>query len=137
MPAFDAEVLDATAVVDELYGEEFIVRPYSTGANVNAPLAPDLTRDVVSLVGIWIVKPANPREPNEWDVREYRRPGVEGDIVHVEFSASAIACLVGFEIREGDRIERAETCTAYTARMASFTSNGTMRVTMNLLGKVA
>lgn len=123
------------AVVDDLYGECFVVRPYSTGANVNAPGAPDPTRDIVNLIGVWIVKPANPREANEWDVREFRRPGVEGDLVHVEFSASALDCLVGFEVRGGDRIERVSTCTAYEARTASFTSNGTMRVTMNRLGK--
>lgn len=137
MPAFDADVLDATAEVDALYGECFVVRPYSTGANVNAPGAPDPTRDIVNLVGIWIVKPANPREANEWDTREYRRPGVEGDVVHVEFSPAAISGLVGFEIRNGDQIERLETNTAYLARHASFTANGTMRVTMNRLGKLS
>lgn len=137
MPRFDEDVRNAAEEIDAEFGEWFVVRPFATGANVNAPGAPDPTRDVVSLPGLWIVKPASPREPNEWGVREYRRPGVEGDVVHVEFSPAAISCLVGFEIREGDHIERVETRTAYVARMASFSANGTMRVTLNRLGKVS
>ena len=136
MPAFDAEVLIATAEIDAVFAEDFVLRPYAKNADKRASDAPDPTRAVVRLVGLWRDKLANPVEPRAYDTREYRRPGTAGDVPHVEFSASATAAFVNFEIRDGDHIERGATQTAYRARTATVSANGTVTVPLNYLGSL-
>lgn len=135
MPAFDDEVLAATAAVDAVFAEAFTLRPYAK-PNLNGPEQPDPARDTVQLVGVWRTKAADPREPDSYDKREWRRPGVESATPHVEFSASALACLSGLEIRAGDHVERLSTGVAYLARTPTFSPNGTMTVPLNYLGKL-
>jgi hypothetical protein len=137
MLAFDSAVLAATAAVDDMFGEDFVVRPYMRAANPNAPEVPDPTRDVVRLKGVWRTKAANPHEPNAYDTREWRRPGTMGDMPHVEFSTAATACLVGFEIRDGDHIERCSNGVTYRALTPTISPSGTFSVRVNRLGATA
>ena len=137
MPAFDCDAFAANEEVDALFGENFVIRPYANAADVNAAPGPDPARDVLGLVGVWMSKPANPREPNAYDPREYRRPGAEGDVPHVEFSSWALAAFQDFDLRAGDRIDRPSNNTSYQARTPVITPNGTMRVPLNRLGPIA
>lgn len=131
MPVFDDEVLMATADVDAVFAEDFVLRPYAQAPDKRAGATPDPTRDVVSLPGVWCAHPAQPKEPNAYDVREYRRPGSIGDVPHVEFSPSATLAFANFEIRSGDRIDRVSNNTAYTARTPIITPSGVIRVPLN------
>lgn len=136
MPRFDLDAAAAFAQTDALFGEDFVVRPYAETADKRAAPAPDPTRDVVSLKGVWITKLADPREPNAYDQREYRRPGTISANVHVEFSPAATGAFVGLQIKSGDRIDRLSTNTAYSAQTPFFTPNGLMRVPLNWLGAI-
>ena len=137
MPAFDSDAFGMFAETDGVFGEVFVIRPYAEAANRNAAPGPDPTRDALRLAGVFVAKPANPREPNAYDPREYRRPGTEGDVPHVEFSPAAFACFVGFDVRSGDRIERPSNNTVYEARTPVATPNGVIRVPLNRLGPIA
>lgn len=134
MPTFDAQAIGAFAEVDAVFGEAFVIRPYARDADVNAAPGPDPARDVLQLAGVFVAKPANPREANAYDAREYRRPGAEGDVPHVEFSPAARAAFVGFDLRAGDRIDRLSNATTYEARTPVVTPNGLIRVPLNRLG---
>jgi hypothetical protein len=134
MPVFDDYAFGANEEVDALYGELFVIRPYAKAADRSAAPGPDPARDVLQIVGVFVSKPANPREPNAYDTREYRRPGAEGDVPHVEFSTAARACFVGFDLRPGDHVVRLSNATIYEARTPVTTPNGTIRVPLNRLG---
>ena len=134
MPAFDDEVLGMAAEVDAVYAEDFVIRPYARAADKRAPAAPDPARGVASLPGVWFDKPADPHEPNNYDVREWKRPGVSAGGPWIEFSPAALAGLVGFELRDGDYIDRLSSNTAYMVRSTFFTPSGTLRVPVTRLG---
>ena len=117
-----------------MFGEDFVIRPYAPAADKRAPDAPDTSRAVVTLMGIWREKTSELKEPNAYDTREYRRPGLASEVPTIEFSAAALSAFVTFEIRDGDHIERLATRNVYRARTATFSANGTLRVPLNRLG---
>ena len=69
---------------------------------------------MLSLVGVFVEKEAKPSEPNSYDPRQARRPGVGGVEVWCEISPLALeTALAGlpvatpFVFRPGDQIQRA------------------------------
>jgi hypothetical protein len=136
MPAFDDYALDAFAETDAIFSEDFVIRPYANPADKRAPAAPDATRDTVSIPGVWFDKPADQHEPNAYDTREWRRPGVSAGAPYVEFSPSAFGAILGFELRDGDRIDRLSSNTAYQVRSTFFTPSGILRAPVSRLGPI-
>ena len=133
MPRFRDDALTAFALVDEVFAEDFVVTPYAEAADKRAAPAPDTTRAVVTLPGVWRARPIDPKEPNAYDQREYRRPGVAGDLPTVEFSPAALAAFPGIEIRSGDQILRVETGQSFLAQTPVPSANGLLRVRVNAL----
>lgn len=135
MPRFDADVLTASADIDAVFAEDFVLRPYASAADKRAAPAPDPTRDTIKICGVFVDKAADPREPNAYDVREHLRPGVASGVLHIEFSPAAMAPFASFDVRDGDHIDRCATDTAYIAKTSFVTPNGIVRVPVNRLGK--
>lgn len=133
MPAFDAYALDAFAETDALFGEDFVVTPYSQ-PEANGREQPDATRAEVRLCGVWREKLADVRTPNAYDQRERLRPGTISELPTVEFSPAATLAIAGFELREGDHVERCSTGMVYLTRAPTYSPNGLLRAPLNRLG---
>lgn len=133
MPRFDAEVFAATAAVDEEFAEGVVLRPYAA-PDPRSPATPDVTRDVVCLCGVWIDHPADPHEPNAYDSREYKRPGIVSGEPRLEISASQTACFTDFAVKRGDMVDRTSNQSRYEVRSVFVTPNGTIKLTLNRVG---
>lgn len=136
---FAAEVLEATAAIDEIMAEPFVLTPMKAAADRNAPAVLDGSRAEATFNAIFFDPEAKPMMPNAYDVREWRRPGVESGHPRVSVSPAEIAaqtCANGapFAILPSDLMTRCSDGKIWKAATPFQAKSGKLVIPVNLVG---
>lgn len=137
---FAADVLDATTAIDEVMAEQFMLTPMMRSADKNAPDTTDSSRASVTLNAIFFDPEAKPMMPNSYDVREYRRPGVESAHPKISVSPSEIANQtaadngVPFTVQVPDIMTRLLDSSVWRVSSIFTAKSGKLVLSVNLIG---
>jgi hypothetical protein len=135
-PRFAREVFAASRAVDREFAQDFAFAPFMAAAERAAPDVVDPSRASVTLRAVYVDPEAKPIEPNSYDVRQARRPGVESGVPQVEISPAEMARLssalgVPFVIGAPDHLQRVEDGAWFRVLSAFVTPNGLTRLKVN------
>ena len=138
-PRFAREILEASRAVDEEFAQEFAFAPFTAAAERAAPDVPDPSRASATLRAVYVDPEAKPLEPNSYDVRQARRPGVESGQPYVELSPAEILRLSGelgqpFVIGPADHLQRLADGATFRVSAVFMTPNGLIRAKVNKIG---
>ncbi len=138
-PRFAREVYEASRAIDEEFAAEWTLTPYMAAAERAAPDVPDTSRQVVTLRAVYADPEAKPMEPNSYDVRQYRRPGVEGGSPRAEISPHEMArlsCVLGVAFQAGppDHLQRVSDGAQFRVTRMFVTANGVAQLHLNRIG---
>ncbi len=137
--AFFAQLaLDATAAVDEVTAEAWLLKPQAR-PDPTGPIVPDTTRPEVLVFGTYADPEAKPVEPNSYDRRQARRPGLESGTPRLIVSSAALAtaaALAGAPVAivEGDQLVRQADSITWGVATAFDMAGGSLKLGINLVG---
>ncbi len=136
MSHFDDLAAEAGASTDAVFADAFAFTPMAPAAERAAGELPDASRTATQLCAVFFDAETKPVEPNSWDTREYRRPGIEAGAPRLEISLSELRRLyfqlgVAFAVQPGDLFNRLKDNSAWRAHAVFATVSGTLRVKLN------
>jgi len=139
MSRFDREVLDACRAVDAEFSECILYLPRAPSDDRSAADAADTGRPTLTLRGVFIEKYADPKEPNSYDVRQARRPGMATVDLWLEIAPGEIEqalmtynLAAPFKTRADDMIQRVENGATYRIAAAPMISvAGVLKARLN------
>lgn len=138
-PRFAREVFEASRAIDEAFAQGFALTPMMAAAERAAPDVADSSRTAIELRGIYVDPEAKPIEPNSYDVRQARRPGVESGHPRIEISPYEMARLSGclgkpFLAGPPDQLTRLSDSAVFRVTRLYVTPNGTAYLYVNKAG---
>jgi hypothetical protein len=138
-PRFAREVFEASRAIDREFAEDFAFSPFAQAAEKAAPDVADTTRASVTLRAVYVDPHAKLIEPDSYDARQARRPGVESGMPHVEISPHEVARLgvalgVPFVIGAADHLQRLSDGATFRVSAVFMTPNGLIRAKVNKIG---
>ena len=135
---FAAEAIRASQAIDAVFADRFQLTPQMAATDVNAAPTADPTRLAVEFDGIYVDPLANPRDPNAYDTREFRRPQVEATAPMLEISPGELARLefetgAPFFIGKLDQVKRLNDGATWQVMARTVTASGLIRLKLNRL----
>jgi len=91
---FDAEVLEASAALDAEFADLWTLKPFKPARDPNGSPVSDASRAIGTFPAIYFDPASKWIEPNSFDPREARRPGVETSTPRIEISPDALVAFV-------------------------------------------
>jgi hypothetical protein len=139
MARFDVAAHTAFRAVDKAFAGAFVFAPFMPAKERAAPDVADPSRSRVTLCAVYVDPEAKPIEPNSYDVRQVRRPGVESGHPHIEISPAETARLseelqMPFVIGEADHLQRVKDGAWFRVASLFVTANGLVRLKVNKIG---
>lgn len=137
--AFFAQLaLDATAAVDEITAEAWLLQPRAK-PDPSAPVVIDTTRPEVIVLGTYADPEATPEMPNAYDRHQVRRPGVESGRPRLIVSPAALAAaavLAGAPVTivQNDQLVRQADGVTWRVATAFGMAGGSLKLGLNLVG---
>src|SRR4051812_35833422 len=110
MSMFADLAVNASAAIDQVYGEAFVYRPMTRVSDVNAPFGPDIERPVKTITAAYMDKFARAISgPARVQGVRNEMPGHATDRPLISIDKDALP----YDVRTGDRIERVKTGAVY------------------------
>lgn len=137
--SFARSAMKAGRAIDRIMGEEFTLTPFCEAPERTAAAVSDDSRSSVTFRAVFLDPQAKPTEPNSYDARQYKRPGIVTGKPCIEIfpaERARICALIGapFQVQPPDQLFRRETGVTYSVAGMFGTDAGILRLEVNLIG---